>query len=122
MFSSRKLGGDARLGEKPSPRHCNDLNLCRGPGCQREIRPAADRFVSYFDKSSSANDPPRLRAPGKKGKPLNRVTRGKRKCKTSVKACAAADGSFSLPLITFEEAAVQSQSEQEHTNKTGMTL
>lgn len=66
-------------------------------------------FIFNADESGFPSDPSRIRAIGKKGTPLCRVSGGSGRENTTVLACVAADGSVLPPLIIFKGVAVQAR-------------
>ncbi|CAH2005812.1 unnamed protein product [Acanthoscelides obtectus] len=64
-------------------------------------------FIYNADESGFPSDPSRIRAIGRKGRPLCRVSGGSGRENTTVLACIGADGSVLPPLVVFKGAAVQ---------------
>jgi len=64
-------------------------------------------FIFNADESGFSSDPSRIRAIGKKGSTLCRISGGSGRENTTVSACIAADGSTLPPLVVFKGAANQ---------------
>lgn len=66
-------------------------------------------FIFNTDESGFGTDPTRLKAIGKKGEPLSRVSGGSGRESKTVLACTSANGERLPPLIVFKGAAVQAR-------------